>query len=268
MIGNIILIGLLVVCVGIVVWLGVKKLPELRVVDPASSKEAKEKEIKQTILRKRLERIGGEHAAALKRNVFVPVGRGMQNAVRRMAGKLTAIERKYAERQKGGGEKLHNPEVLRALVREAEELMDDERYEVAEKKLIEVVSHDPKNIPAYERLGHLYLQTKDFAGARETFQFLTRLSPKDASVLASLGEVADAEGRLEDAKGFYKQALDLSPKNPKYIDFYISAVIAVGDVHEATTALEHLREVNPDNQKIPEFEETIEAIRVQKRGRE
>lgn len=265
MIWNIILIVLLAACVGIVAWLGMKKLPELRVVDPASSKEAKSKELKHAILRKRLERISGEHAAALKRNVLVPLGIGIQNAVRRVAGKLTAIERKYAERQKGGGEKLHNPEVLRALVREAETLMDEQHYEAAEKKLIEVVSHDPKNIPAYERLGHLYLATKDFAGAAETFRFLTRLSPKDASVLASLGEVADAEGRVDEARGYYKQALDLSPNNPKYIDFYISAVIASGDVHEATSALEHLRDVNPDNQKIPEFEAIIEELRQQKR---
>lgn len=265
MIWNVILIVLLVLCVAVVVWLGVKKLPELRVVDPSSSKEAKAKELKHSILRKRLERIGGERAAALQRNVLGPMGTGLQNAVRRVAGKLTAIERKYAERQKGGGEKLHNPEVLRALVREAEELMNEERYEAAEKKLIEVVSHDPKNIPAYEHLGHLYLMTKDYAGARETFQFLTRLSPKDASVLASLGEVADAEGRHEDACGFYKQAVDISPKNPKYIDFYISAVIGSGDVHEATTALEHLREANPENQKIPEFEAMIEELRNEKR---
>lgn len=266
MIWNVILIVVLVVCVAVVMWLGVKKLPELRVVDPSSSKEAKAKELKHTILRKRLERIGGERAAALRRNVFTPIATGLQNVVRRAAGKLTAIERTYVERQKGGGEKLHNPEVLRALVREAEELIDNERYEAAEKKLIEVVSHDPKNIPAYEHLGHLYLVTKDFAGARETFQFLTRLSPRDASVLASLGEVADAEGRHEDARGFYKQALDISPKNPKYIDFYISAAIEGGDVHEATTALEHLRESNPENQKIAEFEEMIEELRNEKRG--
>lgn len=266
MMWNVVLVVLLFVCVGVVIWLGMKKLPELRVVDPASSKEAKAKELKYTILRKRLERIGGEHAATLKRSVLVPLGTGLQGAVRRVAGKLTAIERKYAEKAKGGGEMLHNPEVLRALVREAEGLMDEERYDAAEKKLIEVVSHDPKNVAAYEHLGRLYLMTKDLNGARETFQFLAKLSPKDASVLASLGEVAEAEGRTDDAQRFYKQALDVSPNNPKYIDFYISAVIAAGDAHEATSALEHLREVNPENQKIGEFEAAIAALRKHKRG--
>lgn len=266
MIWNIVLIVILVACVGIVAWLGMKKLPELRVVDPASSKEAKAKEMKYDMLRKRLERIGGERAAEFKRSVLGPLGASLQGAVRRAAGKLKAIEHTYAQRQKGGGEKLHNPEVLRALTREAEELMDEERYDAAEKKLIEVVSHDPKNAAAYERLGRVYLATKEYASARETFQFLARLSPKDASVLASLGEVADAEGDVEGAKAFYKQALDNSPNNPKYIDFYICAVLNAGDVHEATSALEHLREVNPENQKIAEFEDAITDLRKQKLG--
>lgn len=268
MIWNILLIVVLLACVGVVVWLGVKKLPELRVVDPSTSKEAKAKATKHAMLRKRLERIGGERAAALQRNVLAPLGAGLQRVVRRAAGKLKSIEKTYADRQKGGGEKLHNPEVLRALTREAEELFDEGRYDAAEKKLIEVVSHDPKNVAAYERLGRVYLATKEYTSAAETFRFLARLSPRDASVLASLGEVAEAEGDVEGAQSFYKQALDISPNNPKYIDFYIHAVLNVGDVHEATSALEHLREVNPENQKIAEFEEAIAELRKQKRGGE
>ena len=263
---TILLYILLTACVVVVLWLAVKKLPQVRVVDPASSKEAKAKEAKYVMLRKRFERIGSERAASLKRNVLVPLGTGMQNIVRRVAGKLTAIERTYAKRQKGGGEALHNPEVLRALVREAEELADEGRYDAAEKKLIEVVSHDPKNVSAYEHLGRLYLMNKDYAGARETFAFLARLAPRDASVLASLGEVAEAEGKTADALRHYKDALDISPNNPKYIDFYIHAVIAEGDVHEATSALEHLREVNPENNKIAEFEEAIEELRLKKKA--
>ena len=266
MIRNILLIVLLLACVSVVAWLGMKKLPELRVVDPASSKEAKAKEIKHEMLRKRLERIGGERAAAFQRNFLGPIGEGLQRVVRRAAGKLKSIEKTYAERQKGGGEKLHNPEVLRALTREAEELFDAGRYDAAEKKLIEVVSHDPKNVTAYEHLGRVYLATKEYASARETFQFLARLSPRDASVLASLGEVAEAEENTVDAQKFYKAALDISPNNPKYIDFYICAVLNAGDVHEATSALEHLREVNPENQKIAEFEEAITELRKQKLG--
>ncbi len=264
MIVEIVLVVFLVASLGIIILLGVRKLPQIRVVDPSSSKEAKSKELKYAILKKRLERIGSERTETMKRQLL-PVGQKIQDSFRRMAGKLTALERQYAERQRGGIEKAHDPEMLRQLVREAEKMMDEERYDIAEKKLIEVVSHDPKNIPAYEHLGRLYFKNKDYAAARETFSFLLRLSPRDASVNASLGEVAEAEGKQEEALRYYKEALDISPHNPKYLDFYIDTAITSGDVHESMTALEHLREVNPENQKIVEFEERIEEVREKKR---
>lgn len=264
MILNIVLIVILVLCLGTLVWFGLKKLPEIRVVDPSSSKESKARHIKYEILRKRLERLGSERAGSLKRAVLGPVGRRIQEGFRVAAGKLTALERKYAARQKEGGEQAHNPEVLRTMVREAQELMDDDRLDAAEKKLIEVVSHDPKNAAAYEHLGRLYLLKKDYAGAKETLTFLSRLAPTDASVLAALGEVAEAEDDMVTARGYYGEALALSPNNPKYIDFAIAACIATEDVHAAQTAIDHLREVNPENQKISEFEEQLAQLRQKK----
>lgn len=265
MIFTLVLIAVIVVSVAVLTWLGVRKLPQLRVVDPASSREAKAREMKQSILQKRLERLGSERVQSLKRDVLLPLGSRVQELVRRFAGKLTALERKYADRQKGA-KQLHNPEVLRVLVQEAEAFINEERYDAAEKKLIEVVSHDPKNVPAYERLGRLYLLTKDLAGAKETFQFLSRLSPRDASVLASLGEVAEAQNDPAAAMVYYKQALDISPHNPKYLDFYVESAIANEDVTEATMTLDHLREVNPENQKIAEFEERIALVRERKKA--
>jgi len=258
----IVVIALSIILIG---WLALRKLPQIRVVDPGSSKEAKTKELKYAILKQRVERLGGERLAGLQRDVLSPLGGKIQDSFRRVAGKLTAIERRYADRQKSGITTAHNPEILRGLVREAETLVDEGHYDAAEKKLIEVVSHDPKNIPAYEHLGRLYLLNKDYAGARETFNFLLRLSPKDASVCAALGEVAEAEGRLAEALASYKLALDISPNNPKYIDFYLDTAILTGDVHEATTTLDHLREVNPENAKIADFEERINELRDKKK---
>lgn len=266
MVLTIILVAVAVACLGVIAWLAFRKLPQIRVVDPSSSKEAKSKELKYAILKQRIERIGSERAETIKRSVLQPVGSTLQNTVRKVAGRLTAIERKYAEKAKSGGEKQHNHEVLRSLLREAAELMDDGRYDAAEKKLIEVVSHDPKNAAAYERLGRLYLLNKDYDAARETLLFLTKLSPNDASVLAALGEVAEAKGLNEEAVKYYDQALEASPNNPRYLDFAIEATIISGDLHRATELVDRLRGVNPENAKIAEFEEKIDVERKKKLG--
>ncbi len=263
---DILLIIVIAVAVILIGWLAWRKLPQIRVVDPGSHPDARSKELKHNLLKQRLERLSSDHYNTVKRQVLNPVGSKIQETFRRAAGKLTAIERRYADRQKAGVTAAHNPEVLRSLVREAEALINDGHYDAAEKKLIEVVSHDPKNVPAYEHLGRLYLLNKDYQGAQETFTFLLRLSPKDASVCAALGEVAEAQGKTADALTHYKQALEISPNNPKYIDFYLDTVITQGDVHEANTTLDHLREVNPENAKIVEFEERIAELLEKKKG--
>src|SRR3989338_8797567 len=82
--------------------LAARKLPRVQVVDPSSSREAKAKERKRAILEHRLSRQTSERVAAVGR-ATQPLVTAARNAFRRVAGKLTAIERRYEERQKKGG---------------------------------------------------------------------------------------------------------------------------------------------------------------------
>ena len=240
--------------------LALRKLPQVQVVDPSSSREAKAKERKRAILEYRLSRQTSERVATVKK-ATTPFVMALRNAFRRIAGKLTAIERRYEERQKKGAPRSVGEAELRRMVDDGIRLFDDGKYDAAEKLFIEVLSIDPKHVLAYERIARLYLVTKQFDNARETLQFLVKLSPKDASVQAALGELADLEGKPDEAYAFYGKAKALSPNNPKYLDFFIEAATEVGDVLEATRSLDHLREVNPDNQKIPELERMINEAR-------
>lgn len=257
-------VGLLSVLVLIAVIF--RKLPQIKVVDPSTSREAKARERKRAILEDRLSRQAAEQAAVVKK-AAMPVFHAVRDAFRRIAGKLTAIERRYEERQKKGSARAIDASELKRMVEEAQKLVDDERYDAAEKILIEVLSIDPKNAPAYERIARLYLQTKNFDNAREALQFLVKLSPKDASVQAALGELAELEGKSDDAYKYYEKAKALSPNNPKYLDFFITAAAEVGDVLEATRALDHLREVNPDNQKISVLDALIAEARERNVGK-
>lgn len=241
----------------ILIW---RKLPQVRVVDPSSSPEAKVKERKRAILEDRLVRQTHERVQDVRR-FTTPIVAAVRDAFRRIAGKLTAIERRYQEQQRKGTKQVVDHAELERMVDEAKETMSAGRYDAAEKLLIQVLSIDPKHVKAYEAIARIYIVTKSFDNAKEALQFLVKLSPKDPSVLASLGEVAELEGRAGEAYAFYKQAKELSPNNPKYLDFFISAAAEAGDVLEATRALDHLREVNPDNKKIPDFEAIIAEAR-------
>ncbi len=264
MILTVIFLILLGIGVTVLLWIALRKLPQLKIVDPSTSKEAKTKGVKYALLRQRLERTSGEKVASLRKHVNGPLI-WLQQVIRRLAGRLATIERTYAERQKQATRHKPNVQELKRMLDEAVSLFDAEQYDEAEKKLIEVLSLDPKHADAYEYLGRLYIQTKNIDNAKEAFKHLHKLSPQDASVLASLGEIAFMENDVQSAFTYFSRAKNISPNNPKYLDFFIDAAIKKGDVMEATLALNHLREVNPDNQKIPAFEVRIEETRAMNR---
>ncbi|MFA5946586.1 MAG: tetratricopeptide repeat protein [Patescibacteria group bacterium] len=250
MVLTIILISVFVLSVGVLGVLLVRKAPSVLVIDPSASKDAKAKELKRDILKKRLERATAVPISSA-RDVLVAPFVFMQRAVRSVAGQLKALEDSYAKLQKGG--KPVNEDAVRQLFEESEAAFRAGRTDDAEKRLIELISLNPKYAEAYELLGRVYMQTKDYALARETLLHVLKLSPKNASVYASLGEVSELEGKVEAAYEAYKRAMELSPNNPKYLDFFISAAITADNFEEAKEALERLKEVNPQNQKIAEF---------------
>jgi len=255
MIFTVILIVVLVIALGVFASVVFRKLPQLKVLDPSSSREAKVKELKQNILRNRLSRVAAGRVTTLSTTMAAPL-RIMQTLVRGAAAKLTALERSYAERQKPGKTKLADTDI-RSILEETRALVNAEKYEEAEKRLIELISIDSKNAAAYEVLGRLYILTKNYTNAKETFMFVLKLSPKDASVHASLGEIAELEGDVKKAFDYFRKAKDLNPNNPKYLDFFIEAAIANEDYYEAEQGVTKLEQVNPQNQKIPLFAERI-----------
>lgn len=261
MVWTIFLILLVIVGLGVLIWIFIKKLPQLRIIDPSSLPETRSKKLKKDIIRGRVERASGRQVDRIQKNVLIPTAKWIQNLFRRIAGKLTAVERRYQERQQKSGKTSLSKDNLIALTQEGKKMIDEEHWDRAEKRFIEVISHDPKNVDAYEGLGRLYLLRKDFDSARQTFDFLKKLSPKDPSVIASLGEVEERLGNHEKALKHFASAHELSPNNPRYLDFYISGLVENGDAHEATSLLDELRRVNPKNKKIEVFEKQIKELK-------
>ena len=257
MLGNIILIILVLLGVVILAWICFRKLPQLRMLDPSTAKGAQSRQLKYQIMRQRVERASGKQADLVHSKFVSPIGKGMQSIVRGLAGKLTAVERSYQERQRMVTDKEVDKDALSKIVEDGKRLMDEELWDRAEKRFIEVISSDPKNVEAYECLGRLYECKKDYKLAKQTFQFLKKLAPNDASVIASLGEVEKKLGNGIRALKYFQQAVKISPRNPKYLDFMITSAIEEEDFDQADDGLKVLKEVNPNNKKIDEFKRQI-----------
>lgn len=261
MIGTIVLIVLVALGILVLLWIFLRKLPQVRMVDPSTSPDTRSRKLKYEIMKQRVERASGKQADFVHKHVIAPIGSGLQSMVRRIAGKFTAVERAYQDRKKQSGEATLGKDELAEMIEEGKRLMKEELWDRAEKKFIEAISNDPKNVDAYEYLGRLYQYKKDYKLAKQTFQYLLKLSPDDASVIAGIGEVEEKLGNMSKAMKQYERAVELSPKNPKYLDFLISAAIEEKKLAEAKDALDTLKEVNPKNKKIEEFEAAIDELR-------
>ncbi|KKU32337.1 MAG: hypothetical protein UX45_C0019G0010 [Candidatus Uhrbacteria bacterium GW2011_GWF2_46_218] len=246
---------------GILGWILFGKINTLRVMDVDTIPEEKERQTKERLLWQRFSRLQSGKVSGVVR-VAHRVGKDISRTGRRLVQRLYSLEQYYQKLRKEaeGGEEGMSEEVVKRLMEEADGLVRQEEYIPAEKKYIEIISHHPKQIKAYEGLGHLYLRTKQLSQARETFQFAERLNEKDASVQMSLAELELMEERPQVSLAHVRRAVDIRPRNPRYLDAYIEAAFLVKSLEDMKKGIARLKEANPDNQKIGEWEAKAKVL--------
>ncbi len=143
-------------------------------------------------------------------------------------------------------------------------------------------------------MGDAYLAKNSLEEARQTYRFVLQLEPDDDSVMVKLAEIAESQGDVEEAIEYYQhavlvndalsprfyhlaelllkvdqasvakeavlQAVELEPKNPKYLDLLIETAIICGDRVLAQKGYNDLRLVNPENNKLNDFLDRINKM--------
>jgi len=157
----------------------------------------------------------------------------------------------------------------------AEEAKSAEDYNEAEQKYIEMISLNPHSVEAYKKLGDLYMETKEYKSALETYTFIISLEKKSGDTPQSVdvgagsaiadhyADIARANIGLEQwaaASTSIDEALKFEPNNPKYLDILFNVSIQLKDTQRADEALTRLKEVNPENQKLEEFIDQLARI--------
>ncbi len=177
------------------------------------------------------------------------------------------------------------------LIQDGEHEAAQGNFEQAEQIFISAIKSNPHSAAAYRGLADTYFGKGSLAEAKETYQFLLQMNQGDDNVLAKLGEIAEEEGDTEKAIEYYQgaivlndslsprfyhlaelllkvkqpitareaivSALELEPKNPKYLDLLIETAILCNDRLLAESGYSELRLVNPENQKLEYFKSKI-----------
>ncbi len=283
-----ILVFLIVVGLVALVALVIRKIPILRITNPSEVGKFEQQQVRQQLVLNRLKRHWQKNRQRLA-NLFYKSTGAVKKEDRSITEKLSELEDFLKETI---AERTSPQRSLADYLQEAEEAFKTEDYEVAEEAFLEVLKIDPHQLSAYQGLGDVYLEQRDFEAAREVYEFLLKRGRAATSSLG-LARVATGQGRLEEAReeyigalqltstaqprlelaqilremGDYKEALKylkearkIEPQNPKILDFFIEVSILNGQPNQAREGLEALREANPENQKIAEFAREIRSL--------
>ncbi len=257
----ILILGILSAAAGIaaIIWVLAKRIPTAALIDVKNLPVDRAAKKKEEIIADRIVRNAIEKSIPFRKAVAA-VWERIRERFRRFAHKAFELERKSQHMARLQWDAFTASSRMHALMREGDKLTKEESFAEAEKRYIEALSIEQKNPKLYEKLGRLYLRNKQYDQARDTFRFASRLSPNDASVVASLGEVAMAREEYSDAITYFQHAVSLRPRSPRYLDFFLEACISGGDKVLAREALIQLANVNPENAKLPDFDRRIKGM--------
>lgn len=128
----------------------------------------------------------------------------------------------------------------------------DHRYTDAAAEYRKAIAMNPKALNLHFRLGRALLLESHDAAALETakveFQAELQLSPEDSACEFQLGQIAQAQGKRDEAKEHFGRALELSPA-------FVEAMVALGKIEtqekhfpQAITRLKRAITLEPTNE--------------------
>lgn len=271
MIIDLILVSLAALAVLGIAVIIVRKFPILARLNPDSLKERQESRLKELLIEERLRRKAETFWKTVHERT-APHALRLRNSVKNAYQRLKQLEQEYRKRNLQRPEKSMSAlRHVNALLDEAKALLENEDLTEAEKKCIEAIALDPKKEDAYELLGEVYMEQRDFADAKETFAYLVKLKKKAVEQeLAQEAELATAYldlclalkglDALSDAQEACTLAVRYDENNPRNLSALLDVAVVQKDRITANRTLDKLKEVNPENQKLSELEEIVKAL--------
>ncbi|MBI5254350.1 hypothetical protein HY932_01045 [Candidatus Falkowbacteria bacterium] len=261
-------IGVIILCVVGIVFIIIRRLPQIKILNVDTIKEEKEARVRDRILRERLNR-GSVRMKRKIRNFCAPLVALIKKKIGNARKKLMDLEKKYKtgeeiEKKK----KMKRSVYLRELLDSASQNLKEEKFSEAEKIFIDVLSCDAQNVEAYRGLAKLYFLKKEFDHSIQIYKCLLKLVLKDSKNdtgkvvedLLNFASAYSAVNKRDEMLVTLQKAYKLSPNNPKVIDLLLENSIISGNKSLAWEMCKRMEQVNPDNQKLGEYQRRIEEL--------
>ncbi len=281
---NIIPLILILISLSVIIIIIGRKFSLLASLDVESIQSEKEAKFKEQIISSRFERSLVKHYNKIK-DLLNPLFQNIRNILRSFFEKLVETKEKYKNIKKPEAVDI-NQKIAQLFV-EAEDLKKKDDIEGAEKKLIEIIALDSKNVDAFRNLGRLYFENKNYNEAKQTFEHILKLLETDKEVQDYFIKTSKGDYNVDSDNSILlklpsiyfdlaltcqaledfdvailnlKKALEIEPNNPRYLDTLLEISIIKKDKGLAIDTLEKLKKANPQNQKLLEFEKRIDEM--------
>lgn len=253
----------------IILAIVVKKFPALAILDVANIPGEKEAKFKEQIMKARVERDLSRWTGIFGR-FWIFLTRNLSAFLQARQASLKKIKTSYKAGLKMPW--LEKQKQIRKLWAEVEEAFKKENDKIGEEKLVEIISLDQKNLDAFFRLAGLYDNQKKWPEARQTYEYALKLAHQSRDkeevrgdisaqeVYFALAKVEKEASDLDEALENIREALEIEPNNPRYLDLILDLSIIRKDKNLAQECLGKLAAVNPENQKLAEWQEKIENL--------
>jgi tetratricopeptide (TPR) repeat protein len=277
-------------------WTILRHWKEIQLLNPDSIKEERVRQKRDEIIRKRFERVKSGAVSPLR----TMAQRGILSGKKAFHGayiKLIRLDRFYKQAKAPFASMAPSvKEKVRLLLDEARSLARDLKWADAERRYLEALSMDERNLDAYKGLAQIYLKQRLYPQARETFEFLIKSKQADASCYAGMGEVLEAEGNTAKAEQMYLKAIELQPrlahwsaqlaqfyldqdepdkawpfvqraaelekKSVKYLELSLDTAVRMGSRDEARRLYDRFRLLSEDRPKLQAMKDRIEGMMV------
>lgn len=261
---NIIPIVVILISLTVLVAILIRKLPTLSSLDVNTIPSAKAKDVKRKILDERLKRKMLSFGKKLKPS-FSFLGGKFTSSIKNLRTKLENTSHQIEKSQVPQHavtveEKAKKEEFIAETLETAQEMAEEDNFESAEKRFIDVISHDQNNIEAYQGLADLYVENDKLKEAIETLRYVKKLNPNSIPVLLELIDLYERVDNTPKGLSLMIQVVEKEPRNPKFLDQVFDLAVKAKHKELAAYYLQQLAEVNPENQKLEDLQKIVDGL--------
>jgi len=131
------------------------------------------------------------------------------------------------------------------LVSEAERAIDAGRFDEAEKKFLDVLRQDEKNVTILARLASVQMEQNHLADAEKNLKQALAVDSQDAASLYSMGRLKMIQEKYDEALEALSLSARLAPNRPQTQYWLGKALVEKGSRAQAETALRKAVQLRP-----------------------